>query len=805
MSEPNRNSNRSDNGLGLITLSALVVANMIGAGVFTSSGYSLGALGNPGRVMLAWWLCGAWAIAGAIAYGALARRLPLSGGEYLFLSRLVHPAVGFLAGWISVVAGFTAPIAVAAQGAAIYGLGQVDSGDWRLTFVAVAVIVFATACHLIGVSLGTGLQNAIVAAKLLLLAIIIVWAFAFTAPEVWQGEALPDQSSAWWPEDWNAWTVLVGSMSWVALSYTGFNAAIYVAGQARQPQRTVPLSMIVATIAVTVIYLLLNYVFVYAPAPEAIVNQNNVASIAAEAVGGAGLSWLVRITIVLSMASSVFAMLLAGPRVYQKMADDGVMPRLFRSAGDTPRLATVAQAALSIVAVFMADLLQLMKYLGLTLSACGALAVASLWWARHRLPTAKPLRWWETLSVVVYLLITLAILWASRDTHSDEFTAMLVTFGLGLLVYLISVFQETFIRKTTPRNQCGPYQLEQRISGSGDCEVYLARKPHSPQPIVVKLLPATKLTPLNQQRHERERLLLSAQDSPHIARFVDAGSSVDGALYLAVEHVAGETLWEVVKRDGAIAQQRALPLLQQIAATVSTLHTSGYVHGDLAPKNIIVTGPASYVTWPREKGVSAKLAEQITLIDLALARPIHSQLNSGETLAEQRELPGNSSIEEKKKQSACGDTASSLPIVNGLESPATLLSIDASSSSNDQSSADKTMSGTPAFMSPECCQGAGGDRELLNAPATDIYSFGCLAFFMLSGQLPLSGATSIEICWKQVHQSAPPLRSLVTTKLDAKLEELVMSCLQKQPEQRPSSMAVIAATLQSIISEYDNS
>lgn len=115
------------------------------------------------------------------------------------------------------------------------------------------------------------------------------------------------------------------------------------------------------------------------------------------------------------------------------------------------------------------------------------------------------------------------------------------------------------------------------------------------------------------------------------------------------------------------------------------------------------------------------------------------------------------------------------------------------------------MSGTPAFMSPECCQGAGGDRELLNAPATDIYSFGCLSFFMLSGQLPLSGATSIEICWKQVHQSAPPLRSLVTTKLDAKLEELVMSCLQKQPEQRPSSMAVIAATLQSIISEYDNS
>ncbi|MEO8272197.1 MAG: amino acid permease, partial [Aureliella sp.] len=112
-------------GLGLLTLAALVVANMVGAGVFTSSGYALATVGSPGRVMLAWWMCGVWAIAGAIAYGGLVRRLPLSGGEYLFLSRLVHPSVGFLAGWISVVAGFTAPIAVAAQGAALYTLGDV--------------------------------------------------------------------------------------------------------------------------------------------------------------------------------------------------------------------------------------------------------------------------------------------------------------------------------------------------------------------------------------------------------------------------------------------------------------------------------------------------------------------------------------------------------------------------------------------------------------------------------------------------------------------------------------------------------
>lgn len=432
----NQGDTQQRSGLGLLTLVSLVVANMVGAGVFTSSGYALDTVGNPGRVMLAWWLCGLWAIAGAIAYGGLARRLPLSGGEYLFLSRLVHPSVGFLAGWISLVAGFTAPIALAAQGAATYALGDVPADDWRLTAVAVGLIAVASACHAIGVSLGTGLQNAIVAAKLLLLAVIIGWAFLISSPAAWQGTALPGRNAHWLPEDLSAWRVLVGSMSWIALSYTGFNAAIYVAGQARDSRRNVPRSMLWATLAVTVIYLLLNYVFVYAPAPESIANQQNVASIAAQAVGGHSLAWLVRVTIVLAMVSSVFAMLLAGPRVYQKMAEDGVMPKLFSAGGGAPLWATLVQAGLSCIAVFIAGLLPLMMYLGMTLSACGALAVLSLWWARRRIPDSLPLRWWETLAMLVYLSITAAILWASRLTHGPQFNAMLVTFGLGVAVYV---------------------------------------------------------------------------------------------------------------------------------------------------------------------------------------------------------------------------------------------------------------------------------------------------------------------------------------------------------------------------------
>lgn len=429
---------------------------MVGAGVFTSSGYSLAALDHPGRVMLAWWLCGLWAVCGAVSYGALVSRLPESGGEYLFLSRFVHPAVGFLAGWISLIAGFTAPIAAAALGAALYGLpifaGEVSAEDPRFDHFAASLIVIATLCHLVGISLGTRIQNWIVVAKLLLIVVLIGWAFGFTDSTDWLGlpqsktpqifdksvdSTITQQVTAysWFPVSFAGWTVLAGSMSWIALSYTGFNAAIYVAGESRSAQRLVPIAMLAATVVVTIIYLLLNYVFVYAPQPDSIRGQGNVATVAANAIGGAKLEWLVRVTILLSMTSSVFAMLFAGPRVYQKMSEDGVLPRVFRGKHGSPKVAIAVQAGLSLIALYSASLLELMKYLGLTLSACGALAVLSVFWIRRRLPSSPTLRWWERVCLSVYLSITAMILIASWEQHPVEFNAMMITFAVGAGVY----------------------------------------------------------------------------------------------------------------------------------------------------------------------------------------------------------------------------------------------------------------------------------------------------------------------------------------------------------------------------------
>ncbi|MEZ6075621.1 MAG: serine/threonine-protein kinase [Pirellulaceae bacterium] len=157
-------------------------------------------------------------------------------------------------------------------------------------------------------------------------------------------------------------------------------------------------------------------------------------------------------------------------------------------------------------------------------------------------------------------------------------------------------------------------------------------------------------------------------------------------------------------------------MLQQIASAVSAVHELGYIHGDLAPKNLMVSD-----------------GKRITLIDFGLARAIDSA---------------------KFEQ----------------------------------------VRGTPAFMSPESCQAA--DSAIRIGQASDIYSFGCLAFFILTGKLPVDGATSIEILWKQIHETPPKASSLAALPISAALDELISQCLEKSPEARPSSMANVLGRLQ---------
>lgn len=431
----------AENRFGLTTLSAIVIANMIGAGVFTTSGFTLAALHTPQRVLAAWLIGGVLALCGALSYGALARRISGSGGEYLFLSRAVHPAAGFVAGWVSLLAGFTGAIAFAAHALEAYLLPLTTAPPaWPAGWLAVTVIVLAGIAHGVTARLGTVAQNILVGAKLALLCGIIVYAFAFAPAKAWQGGPLLGADGGVAPLSWSA---LALSVMWISLSYSGFNAAVYVAGEAAQARRLVPRALLLGTLLVTALYLALNAVFVYVPAPELIAGSEDVAAQAAHALGGKPLANIVRVVIALALLTSVSSMIMIGPRVYAQMAADGVLPRWFHRAGQVPRRAVALQVVLAVLVVVIAKLEVLLSYLGFTLTLSAALTVASLFVLRARdgaIRVPVPGYPWVPGFYVIATLAC-AILAAAHRPH--EALVGLLTIGCGLLAWRCSSVPRT--------------------------------------------------------------------------------------------------------------------------------------------------------------------------------------------------------------------------------------------------------------------------------------------------------------------------------------------------------------------------
>jgi amino acid transporter len=421
--------------LGSTSLICLVIANMVGAGVFTTSGFALADLGTPHRVMAAWVIGGVIALCGALSYGALARRMSESGGEYLFLSRAVHPALGFLAGWISLLAGFTGAIAFVALAFEAYLLPDLLRPHWLPEKLpAVLVVVLAGLLHGWRMKLGALSQNIAVAIKIGLLLALIGYSLSiliFTEQQ-WLGVATLNDQRDVSPFSFSAFAV---SVMWISLSYSGFNAAIYVAGEAADARRQVPRALFVGTAAVTVIYIALNALFVYAPAGELIVGQKDVAARAAAAIGGAPLEQMVRMLIALALITSVSSMVMAGPRVYARMGDDGLFPKRFRIDGEVPRASIALQVALAAGVIMLSTLQQLLSYLGFLLSISAAVTVASLFLLRRREGSENvPVPGYPYVPLL-FVVSTLVFAMVAAIRQPLEPLAAALTIGLGLLAY----------------------------------------------------------------------------------------------------------------------------------------------------------------------------------------------------------------------------------------------------------------------------------------------------------------------------------------------------------------------------------
>lgn len=459
-------------GLGLLTLTCLVVANMIGAGVYTSSGFALADLQSRWLVMAVWLLAGLFAMLGALCYGGLAKQITASGGEYLFLARAVHPFAGFMAGWISLTAGFSGAIAFSAVTFAAY-CPAAWTGENPLvgSWIAVGLILFFGGCHLAGMSFGARVQNSLVAIKVLCLLAFVIYgtaiigqqgptvAAAAVATETLARETVTGSAAA--AISGFSLAAFATSLMWISFSYAGYNAAVYVAGAARSGV-TVARSMWLATAVVTMLYICLNGVILFGSPPAALTGQPNVFQIAAKVLGGDWLASAITVVVLLSLATSVSAMLQVGPHVYAQMARDGLLPS-FLSVGprELPRAATVLQIGLAVALTVFADLQALLDYLAFLLMLSSAATVSillvphRLW--RHQPETAgqaklangqnapaairKQVWGWPftpLLFVLISLVIAMLALQFRWQTEPRGLLLALIVLPVGAFVYFVS-------------------------------------------------------------------------------------------------------------------------------------------------------------------------------------------------------------------------------------------------------------------------------------------------------------------------------------------------------------------------------
>jgi APA family basic amino acid/polyamine antiporter len=411
--------------LGLVSALALVVASMIGSGVFTTSGLLLSDLHAPGSVLAVWLVAGVLALLGALCYGALARQFPQSGGEYLFLRETLHPAAGYIAGWVSLLVGFSAPLAAVALAFGEYTKPWLHSGiSARVTgsclLAALAVL------HSVHVQRGAWVQNAAVLAKVLSIIALLTWAAVRLRP---RASSTPISLSA-------------GSLSvalvWVSFSYSGWNAAIYIASEVCAPERNVPRAMALGTILVTVIYLALNTVFVFAAPVEQLAGKVDIGRTAGMALGGSAWADFVTALIALALATSISSMTMAGPRIYARMASDHCLPRWFCCPpGEPPRHAILLQAALALTMLWTGSFKGLLTYIGFTLGLCTAAAVVGLIRLRRKAGSEVNVPGWPFVPVV-FVLSVVAVSALTMARKPGESAVGISTLMLGLLAWRLA-------------------------------------------------------------------------------------------------------------------------------------------------------------------------------------------------------------------------------------------------------------------------------------------------------------------------------------------------------------------------------
>ncbi len=419
MTESGRSEPELKPTLGLLSLSNIVVANMIGAGIFTTSGLLLRDLGHPLLMLALWVVGGLIALCGALSYGELGAAFPRAGGEYYFLSRLFHPLLGFLSGWVSFFVGFSAPIAASAVGFSEYlarafpvldeplNLGPAVPSSVARKALAILIIFIFTLIHVRGLKPGARVQNFLTGGKVGLILFLIMIGFAGGG-----GRWSHLTSGDWLPAGFSSLKVVGLSLMWIMFAYSGWNASAYLGSEIKNPRRDLPRSLLLGTGAVILLYLGLNLLYVYAVPPAEMKGVISVGGLAAGKLLGAGWEKFLSVMIAFALFSSLSAFIIIGPRVYYAMAAD----RLFfpfaarvHPVSRVPALSIWLQGVIAAVIVISGTFEHILTYMGFSLGIFPILAVVGVFKLRKQRPENLRLPGFP-LAQIVYLAAGVSIL-----------------------------------------------------------------------------------------------------------------------------------------------------------------------------------------------------------------------------------------------------------------------------------------------------------------------------------------------------------------------------------------------------------
>jgi APA family basic amino acid/polyamine antiporter len=424
---------------------------MIGTGIFTTTGFLAGDLGSPSMVLSIWVVGAVAALAGAFCYSELGINFPSSGGEYVYLTRAFGPTWGFVDGWVSFLAGFSAPIAAAALAFSSY-LGfffpwvdpdnpayVVGSGSLGLKFggaqvLACGLIGLFTVLNFFGVSRIAKIQNVLTGTKILVVTSIIVLGF-LVGQGHWEHFSTPAVRTSTSP----LYLQFGISLFFIYMSYSGWNAATYVAEELRQPARTLPIALTIGTLLVAALYVALNMVFIYGVPLEQMKGVLRVGTLAAKGLFGPQIAGVYSALMALSLVSTVNAMVTIGPRVYYAMAQNKAFFPLAAKVSrrwHTPVIAIACQGVCAML-LTLTSFVDLVQYVGYTLNFFAGMAVCSLFVFRRR-PE------WQKLKVVnfawplvpsTFLLIGLWTTLIGFWLRPGISAAAVLTVATGALIY----------------------------------------------------------------------------------------------------------------------------------------------------------------------------------------------------------------------------------------------------------------------------------------------------------------------------------------------------------------------------------